>query len=461
MTRIRCVALCFLFLVGNLNAQIRPTHTVMLILENHSYSEIAGNPQAPFINTLLNDSHTATMAQSYALNHPSQPNYIMLYSGSSQGITDNNLPSGLPFTSPNLGTSLIQGGFSFVGYSEDLPAVGFTGELSGAYVRRHNPWVNWQGTGTNSIPSASNRPFSDFPLDPGQLPTVSIVVPNLNHDINDGTIAECDTWIQNNLSPFIEWCKTNNGLFILTFDEDDFSANNKILTFLTGSNIKAGSYNQPITHYNVLRTIEELYALPYAGASADSLQIQNIWLTALPVRFLAFSVTSNKNTCILKWQTLEERNTREFKVERSVDNGQHWLTIATVPAAGTTDEVRNYSYTDNNPVDEMNFYRIKEIDQTDQFSYSEVLSSSIKLITAYKSFPNPVNGFLYIRSAKNEDELVVVSVTDMSGRLTFRKRLLLKAGNPAKIDLSHLAEGEYFLDINNGTQKKTEAIILK
>jgi acid phosphatase len=460
--KILCVPFFVLILVAKVNAQVRPTHTLILILENHSLSEIAGNPQAPYINSLWNDSHTAKLTQSYALTHPSQPNYIMFYSGSSQGITNNNLPTGLPFMSLNLGASLIQAGFSFIGYSEDLPSVGYTGESSGAYVRRHNPWVNWQGTGTNTIPSSANRPFSDFPTDFSQLPTVSIVVPNLNHDIHDGTVADCDTWVQNNLGNFIEWCKTNNGLFILTFDEDDFSANNQILTFFTGSNIKSGSYNQKITHYNVLRTIEDLYALPYAGASADSLPIQNIWLTSLPIRSLIFNASANRNTCILKWQTLEEQNTKEFRIERSGDNGQNWQTITTLAAAGNSDAIRNYSYTDNNPFNDINFYRIKQIDLDDHFIYSKILSVRFKFTNAfYRSYPNPVNNILYIATTKKEDDRVVISIIDPTGRLVLRKKSLIKIDNPAKIDLSHLTAGEYFVEINNGTEKKNETIILK
>jgi hypothetical protein len=97
--------IAFLFLTVITSGQVRPLHTVILILENHSFSQIAGNAQAPYINALLNDNHTATLTQSFALTHPSQPNYIMLYSGSSQGVTDNNVPSNLPFTTPNLGAS--------------------------------------------------------------------------------------------------------------------------------------------------------------------------------------------------------------------------------------------------------------------------------------------------------------------------------------------------------------------
>jgi hypothetical protein len=454
--------IAFLFLTVITSGQVRPLHTVILILENHSFSQIAGNAQAPYINALLNDNHTATLTQSFALTHPSQPNYIMLYSGSSQGVTDNNVPSNLPFTTPNLGASLIQAGFTFTGYSEDLPSVGYTDVSSGGYVRKHNPWVNWQDAATNGIPSASNRPFTDFPSDFSQLPTVSIVVPNLAHDIHDGTVADCDAWIQNNLGSYIEWCKINNGLFILTFDEDDFTATNQILTFFTGANIKAGSYNQKITHYNLLRTIEELYTLPYIGASADSSAIKNIWLTALPVQFIDFKVVASGKASFLTWQTSQEQNTKEFIVERSIDKGQQWKAIAALEAAGNSNTVRKYNYSDNNAANGLNLYRIKQIDQNGYFVYSKILPISIKPPTSfYKIYPNPVYGWLFIASTKSEEEEVMLSLWDVSGRLILSKKVFIKNGSPFSFDLSRLVKGNYFIEIDNGIQKQIENIISK
>ncbi|MEO8568881.1 MAG: alkaline phosphatase family protein, partial [Ginsengibacter sp.] len=190
----------FIFLIhfNSTSAQITPAHTVILILENRPYNNIVGNSLAPYINGLIANSNTALFTQSFGLTHPSQPNYIMLYSGDNQGVTDNNVPSNLPFTTLNLGATLITKGLSFAGYSEGLPSVGSNVATSGSYVRKHNPWVNWQGTGINNIPSASNRPFSDFPSDFNLLPTLSIVVPDLDHDMHDGSIATGDTWVHDN-----------------------------------------------------------------------------------------------------------------------------------------------------------------------------------------------------------------------------------------------------------------------
>jgi len=455
----------FIFLAGLLlfngkaHAQTQPSHTVILILENRRYDSVAGNPGAPYINSLLSGDHTAKFTQSYALTHPSQPNYIMLFSGASQGITDDEVPPGLPFTTPNLGASLLQAGLTFIGYSEDLPSVGYTGKTSGAYVRKHNPWVNWQEAPVNGIPASANRPFSDFPSDFNLLPDVSIVVPNLNHDAHDSDITHADPWIQNNLGPYIEWSKTHNSLFILTFDEDDFKSTNQILTFLTGENVIPGSYSQRITHYNVLRTIEDLYGLPRIGASADSSAIQNIWFSTLPVKFVNFTAASLLNTVLLKWQTSEEYNAKEFAVERSANKGQSWQALAVVPAAGNTTTLQNYSYTDVHPVSGLNLYRIKEVDLNNSFTYSEmatVLMPEEKV--QYKTYPNPAANCLYVATAKTEQ--VTISLMDASGRQMIQKRSVIKTDAPASIDLSPLRAGIYFIEISNGPQKTMERIII-
>ncbi len=286
------LAIIIFFIHFNIGfAQNPPAHTVILILENRSYSNIVGSPQAPYINSLINNSHTALLTQSFGLAHPSQPNYIMLYSGDNQGVTNNSVPPNLPFTTLNLGGELINKGLTFTGYSEGLPSVGSIVTTYGKYARKHNPWVNWQGTGVNGIPASSNRPFSDFPADFTLLPALSFVVPDLDHDMHDGSIATGDTWIHDNLDPYIQWCINNNSLFILTFDEDDGSSSNHILSLFIGANISGGSYSQRISHYNILRTMEDLYQLTHAGASADSSAIAGIWLSTQK----SYTFTGNGN----------------------------------------------------------------------------------------------------------------------------------------------------------------------
>src|SRR5690242_10517681 len=126
-------------------------HVVVVIDENHSYSAVVGSSSAPYINNTL-IAGGALFTNSVAITHPSQPNYLALFSGSTQGVVDDTCPPpGSPYTTPNLGAALLANGFTFAGYSEDLPAVGSTVCNNLQYWRKHNPWVNWQGTGTNQL----------------------------------------------------------------------------------------------------------------------------------------------------------------------------------------------------------------------------------------------------------------------------------------------------------------------
>jgi hypothetical protein len=255
----------------------KPDHIVVLILENHAYSQIIGSSSAPYINTLSTDAYSASFTNSYGVGHPSQPNYLELYSGSNQGVTDDSHPVKAPFTTQNLGKQLIKAAKSYKTYSESLPSIGYNGDSYGNYARKHNPSANWMGTGTNQIPAATNQPYTAFPTDYTKLPTVSFVMPNQNDDMHDGSISTGDSWVKNHLDKYVQWAKTHNSLFILTFDEDDSKHSNRIVTILTGSMVKKGQYSNTVAHYNVLRTIEDMYSLSYAGNASTATPITNCW----------------------------------------------------------------------------------------------------------------------------------------------------------------------------------------
>ena len=255
----------------------KPDHIVIVVMENHDYWQIMGSREAPYINSLAKDTFSANFTRSYIIEHPSQPNYLDFYSGSNQGVYDDIHPEHEPFTTPNLGRQLIDSGKSFTTYSEDLPAIGYNGDRYGDYVRKHNPAANWMGIGKNQIPVTTNQPFTAFPSDYTKLPTVSLVVPNEINDMHNGSVIAGDTWVKNNLDGYVQWAKTHNSLFILTFDEDNYGSNEQIVTIFIGSMVKGGAYKLTINHFNVLRTIEWMYGLPYIGKAANVKTINNCW----------------------------------------------------------------------------------------------------------------------------------------------------------------------------------------
>jgi len=141
------------------------------------------------------------------------------------------------------------------------------------------------GNGKNQIPSNTNQPFTSFPsTDFKLLPTVCFVIPNTINDMHDGTdptsIKAGDNWIKNNMENYIQWAKANNSLFILTFDEDNDSTQNHILTIFTGEMVKAGQYSSRINHYSILHTLERMYRLSTIGDSISYEPITSCWKKA-------------------------------------------------------------------------------------------------------------------------------------------------------------------------------------
>ncbi|MGZ4030923.1 MAG: alkaline phosphatase family protein, partial [Tumebacillaceae bacterium] len=178
----------------------KPDHIVIVVEENHAASEIIGNTTvAPYINALAGQG--ALFTNAHAVEHPSQPNYLDLFSGTNQGVTDDSCPH--TFSTPNLATELLAAHLTFGGYSEQLPSVGSTVCHSGKYARKHSPWVNF-----SNVPASVNLPMSAFPTDYSKLPTVSFVIPNLDNDMHDGSRDTADAWLQQHLDTYAKWAQT-------------------------------------------------------------------------------------------------------------------------------------------------------------------------------------------------------------------------------------------------------------
>jgi acid phosphatase len=241
---------------------------VVVIMENRDYDLVIGNSQAPYINQTL-VPEAALMTNSHAVGHPSEPNYLALFSGSTQGVRDDSCPHS--FSTANVGAELLAAGKTFDGYSESMPSNGYTGCSSGEYARKHNPWVNF-----TNVPATSNLVYTGFPSSP---PTLAIVVPNLCHDMHDCSTKTGDDWLRANLPAILAYDQSYNGLLVLTWDEADPDNNgtNQIATLLIGPMVKAGKYGQKITHYSVLHTIEKITGVACTANACSAPLLQKIW----------------------------------------------------------------------------------------------------------------------------------------------------------------------------------------
>ena len=267
-----------------------PDHVIIVIEENHGYNQIIGSDSASFINKLARQG--AVFTNSHGVTHPSQPNYLAIFSGSPQGVTgDQCLQDSTPFTTPNLAAALIKKGYTFKGYGQTMLSPGFLkcyykkSEITGMmlYGRKHCPWVNWLGDKKNQISPSISQPMTAFPTDFNKLPTVTFVIPDMDYDMHNlagpgdsAAIVRGDNWLRNNLSRYVKWAKTHNSLLILTYDEDQFTAENQIPTIFVGANIKPGKYSEKIDHYSVLKTLEAMYGLDFTH-NKDAIVIRDIW----------------------------------------------------------------------------------------------------------------------------------------------------------------------------------------
>jgi acid phosphatase len=246
----------------------RPAHIVIVMEENKSGWQIAGDKNAPYLNALLRGG--AYFTNSHAITHPSLPNYLALFAGVTNTNGDRCPAVGFPRNAPNLATELRANHLTFASYAEGLPGIGSKACWAGRYARKHAPWTEF-----DNVPPSEELPFSAFPKFE-RLPTVSFVIPNLDDDMHDGTIAEGDAWLSRNLGPLVAWARNHDTLLVVTWDEGN-DPKNTIPTIFAGPMVRHGQYSELIDHFRVLRTLEDMYGLPHAGRSAAAAPVTDCW----------------------------------------------------------------------------------------------------------------------------------------------------------------------------------------
>lgn len=112
---------------------------------------------------------------------------------------------------------------------------------------------------------------------------------------------------------------------------------------------------------------------PQMGSASG---FQNYSQAPLPVKFIGFTVAIKGKDVLVQWSTSEEKNANIYEVERSLD-GANWSTIAYVTAAGNTTTITNYSFSDKNVTFKSAYFRIKQVDMDNRFSYTPVRSIKI------------------------------------------------------------------------------------
>jgi phosphatidylinositol-3-phosphatase len=248
---------------------------LLIMFENKGYAATLGSCSAdPYFCSLA--SQYATFTNSHGVSHPSLPNYLAFDSGSTQGQTTDCTTCG-PFAAADLGGQLSAARIPWKAYMESMPSPCYTGGSSGAYAKKHNPFVYFTDVLNNAC-AAHDVPYPGAgglvsQLDGAGAPDYVFITPNLLNDMHDGTVRQGDNWLKANLTPILasSWFTRYNSSVIVTMDEGDSGTTNQVPTVVISSKAKGvGAISIFGNHYGALRSIEEAYRLRMLGGAQSA-----------------------------------------------------------------------------------------------------------------------------------------------------------------------------------------------
>ena len=248
-------------------------HVFVIVLENRSASSVLGSADAPYLNSLAARFGVADAYQAVA--HPSQPNYLALFSGSTQGVTDDGVHD---VRAPSIADQLEATGRTWRVYAENVPAGCYRGARSdggadgpGSYARKHEPAISFASISDSATRCANIQPLRAF--DPAAAP-FTFIVPNMCHDAHDCPMSVADAWLRTFVPRILDspaW--RDDGVLFITFDEADGAerAANRVATIVIAPAVPAGTRSSvPHTHYSLLRTIQTGLGLDCLAASCQA-----------------------------------------------------------------------------------------------------------------------------------------------------------------------------------------------
>ncbi|HKO82610.1 MAG TPA: T9SS type A sorting domain-containing protein, partial [Chitinophagaceae bacterium] len=275
---------------------------------------------------------------------------------------------------------------------------------------------------------------------------------------------EFDVEITNNsntqgyLIAYIDW--NEDGDFL---DKDEQSTNIIAIPSLTGAAIYRPSFNIPfvtgpiITYVRLrLSSGAEAIRVPYGASPEGEVEDHVVAFTVLPVDLINFKATASGNQVLLSWQTATETNNDHFDIERST-NGSGWQKIGIINGYGNSSQLLAYSFTDYQPYDKSNYYRLKQVNSDRSFSYSPVRRINFESTVITRIYPNPVKDQLHIVS-KSSDINYDVTITNISGQEVLRKN---KVDNESTITVAHLPAGVYIIKLSHQEEQPKYYKVIK
>jgi hypothetical protein len=253
-------------------------HVIVVVMENKEANAVSDGGAAP--NFKRFGAEGATLDSYAAVGHPSLPNYLALVSGSTQGVHDDC--TDCHFAARSLADTLAAAGKSWKTYAEDLPRPGWSGAGTRLYAKRHDPFLYFDRVAGSRSRMGRIVPLTQLARDLAarRLPDFSLVVPNLCHDTHDCSLTTGDRWLGSFLPPLLASPELAGSVVFVIFDEGstNLRGGGHIPAIALGPAVRPHTrYTLPMTHYSLLRTIEDAWRLDLLGRSAQAHAVAGIW----------------------------------------------------------------------------------------------------------------------------------------------------------------------------------------
>jgi hypothetical protein len=242
-------------------------HVYLVVMENREFGSIVGDASAPYINSLIARYGLATAYTAVA--HPSEPNYLALFSGSTQSVTDDGIHD---LGASNLADQLEAHTRSWRVFAQNVPGGCYTGASAtggadgpGTYARKHEPANSFSNIRANAVRCGQITVFSAF--DPSAA-DFELIVPNLCNDMHDCSVGSGDAFLRSFVPRIIEGPAFADSVLFITWDEGstDIGGGGRVATLVVSPLVVAGATSAtPHSHYSLLRTIEDAWGLGCVG----------------------------------------------------------------------------------------------------------------------------------------------------------------------------------------------------
>jgi hypothetical protein len=191
-----------------------------------------------------------------------------------------------------------------------------------------------------------------------------------------------------------------------------------------------------------------------------------VWLVPLPATGLTATASLNNNVVTVKWNTISEQNTQYFVVERSLDGTNFTATGSQVPAAGTSDNKKEYQLPDNITSlvqNEVIYYRIKLVDRDGKTTYSNIVAVRLSKKPGVTIWPNPFRSNVTVSITTLKETVVDIKLIDINGKnlRNFSQQVTKGITQIAIRDLEQLPSGVYLMEITDKNAGTTFQKLLK